>query len=133
MIGRTRERLIADTSTGRAPVDLARPGGHPSMSATALRGVMGRRASPRDLRTAAWLLGGEPHHLLEDQVPQHPQALPRRPAQGLARTLVLNRPGAAQRRARLLEGVATRPGYDHDEYPPAVGRGPPSRYWFSNS
>ncbi|WP_155891775.1 hypothetical protein [Conexibacter woesei] len=42
---------------------------------------------------------------------------------GWPRTLVLNRPGAARRRARLLEGVATKPGYDRDEYPPAVARG----------
>lgn len=42
---------------------------------------------------------------------------------GWPRTLVLNRDGGAERRARLLEGVATRPGFDRDEYPPAVGRG----------
>jgi hypothetical protein len=42
---------------------------------------------------------------------------------GWPRTLVLNRDGAAERRTRLLEGVATRRGYDRDEYPPAVGRG----------
>jgi hypothetical protein len=42
---------------------------------------------------------------------------------GWPRTLVLNRDGAAERRARLLEGVATKRGYDRDEYPPAVGRG----------
>jgi hypothetical protein len=40
-----------------------------------------------------------------------------------ARTLVLNRDGATERRARLLPGVATKRGYDRDEYPPAVGRG----------
>ena len=34
-----------------------------------------------------------------------------------------DRDGVGQRRARLLEGVATRPGYDRDEYPPAVARG----------
>jgi hypothetical protein len=38
-------------------------------------------------------------------------------------TLVLNRPGAAARRDRLLADVPTRAGYDRDEYPPAVGRG----------
>ena len=37
--------------------------------------------------------------------------------------MVLNRPGADARRDRLLEGVATRPGFDRDEYPAAVGRG----------
>jgi hypothetical protein len=37
--------------------------------------------------------------------------------------LVLNRPGAAARRDRLLSSYPTRPGYDRDEYPPAVGRG----------
>jgi hypothetical protein len=42
---------------------------------------------------------------------------------GWPRTLVVNRTGADKRRERLLEGVATKPGYDRDEYPPAVGRG----------
>ena len=46
-------------------------------------------------------------------------------AQGQPRILVLNRPGAAQRRDRLLEesGLAPRADEDRDEYPPAVGRG----------
>jgi hypothetical protein len=42
---------------------------------------------------------------------------------GWPSTLVLNRPGASQRRDRLLEDIPTRHGYDRDEYPPAVGRG----------
>jgi hypothetical protein len=42
---------------------------------------------------------------------------------GWPTTLVLNRPGADERRDRLLEGIPTRSGYDRDEYPPAVGRG----------
>ena len=42
---------------------------------------------------------------------------------GWPRTLVLNRPGADQRRERLLQDVPTRDGFDRDEYPPAVGRG----------
>ena len=42
---------------------------------------------------------------------------------GWPRTLVLNRPGADARRDRLLEDIPTRPGFDRDEYPPAVGRG----------
>jgi hypothetical protein len=42
---------------------------------------------------------------------------------GWPRTLVVNRSGADQRRARLLESYPTRPGFDRDEYPPAVGRG----------
>jgi hypothetical protein len=42
---------------------------------------------------------------------------------GWPRTLVLNRAGADQRRARLLENVATKKGYDRDEYPPALARG----------
>jgi Deoxyribonuclease NucA/NucB len=42
---------------------------------------------------------------------------------GWPRRLVLNRPGADERRARLLSGVPTRDGSDRDEYPPAVGRG----------
>ncbi len=42
---------------------------------------------------------------------------------GWPKVMVLNRPGADARRDRLLEGVATRPGFDRDEYPAAVGRG----------
>jgi Deoxyribonuclease NucA/NucB len=42
---------------------------------------------------------------------------------GWPRTLVLNRPGADGRRDRLLNGIPTRPGYDRDEYPPALARG----------
>src|SRR4051794_31255698 len=37
--------------------------------------------------------------------------------------LVVNRPGADERRERLLAGIPTRDGFDRDEYPPAVGRG----------
>ncbi len=42
---------------------------------------------------------------------------------GWPRQLVVNRPHADDRRDRLLEDVPTRPGFDRDEYPPAVGRG----------
>src|SRR3954463_7874001 len=42
---------------------------------------------------------------------------------GWPSVLWVTRPGAAARRARLLEDVPTRDGYDRDEYPPAVGRG----------
>ena len=45
---------------------------------------------------------------------------------GWPRVMVLNRPGAAARRERLLEGIPTRRGYDRDEYPAAVGRGRPN-------
>ena len=46
-------------------------------------------------------------------------------AKGWPRILVLNRPGAAQRRDRLLDdsALASRADEDRDEYPPAVGRG----------
>lgn len=43
-------------------------------------------------------------------------------ANGSPRILVLNRPGASERRAKLLAGRPTRKGYDLDEYPPAIGR-----------
>jgi hypothetical protein len=36
---------------------------------------------------------------------------------------VINRPGAAQRRDRLLRDIPTKPGFDRDEYPPDEGRG----------
>ena len=45
---------------------------------------------------------------------------------GWPRVMVLNRPRAPQRRARLLLKIPTRPGFDRDEYPPAVGRGRPN-------
>ena len=46
-------------------------------------------------------------------------------ARGWPRVMVLNRPGADERRERLLEesALATRAGFDRDEYPAAVGRG----------
>jgi hypothetical protein len=45
---------------------------------------------------------------------------------GWPRVMVLNRKGADERRDRLLEDVPTRPGFDRDEYPAAVGRGRPN-------
>lgn len=45
---------------------------------------------------------------------------------GWPKVMVVNRPGADARRDRLLEGVPTRPGFDRDEYPAAVGRGRPN-------
>ncbi len=45
-------------------------------------------------------------------------------AAGWPRTLRVNRRGADARRARLLgSSFPTKPGFDRDEYPPAVGRG----------
>jgi len=41
---------------------------------------------------------------------------------GWPTVLVLHRKGADTRRDHALEGVPTKPGYDRDEYPPAVGR-----------
>jgi hypothetical protein len=46
---------------------------------------------------------------------------------------VLNREGAAERRARLLEGVATKRGYDREEYPPAARPGEQRRGDFRGS
>ncbi len=50
-------------------------------------------------------------------------------AAGWPQVLVVNRKGADARRDRLLDesGLATMPGFDRDEYPPAVGRGRGSR------
>jgi hypothetical protein len=42
--------------------------------------------------------------------------------EGWPSVYVLNRKGASERRDRLLEGVPTKPGFDRDEEPPAVGR-----------
>ena len=42
---------------------------------------------------------------------------------GWLRRLVLHRPGADERRDRLLRDIPTRDGFERDEYPPAVGRG----------
>lgn len=44
-------------------------------------------------------------------------------AKGWPRILVLNRPGASARRAKLLADIPTRDDYDRDEYPPALARG----------
>jgi hypothetical protein len=44
-------------------------------------------------------------------------------AKGWPRILVINRAGSDARRDRLLRDWRTKPGYDRDEYPPAVGRG----------
>ena len=46
-------------------------------------------------------------------------------ANGWPRILVVNRKGADARRDRLLDesALGTMPGFDRDEYPPAVGRG----------
>jgi len=46
-------------------------------------------------------------------------------AHGWPRILVVNRPGKGERRERLLQNIPTKPGFDRDEYPPAVGRGRP--------
>jgi len=42
---------------------------------------------------------------------------------GWPRILVVNRPGADERRDRLLRDIPTKDGFDRDEYPPAVARG----------
>jgi hypothetical protein len=42
---------------------------------------------------------------------------------GWPRVMVLNRPGADQRRDRLLAEIPTKAGFDRDEYPMAAGRG----------
>jgi hypothetical protein len=45
---------------------------------------------------------------------------------GWPRVMVLNRKGTDDRRDGLLDGFPTRPGFDRDEYPAAVGRGRPN-------
>ena len=40
--------------------------------------------------------------------------------------MVINRTGTEKRRNRLLAVLPTKPGYDRDEYPAAVGRGKPN-------
>lgn len=42
--------------------------------------------------------------------------------EGWPSVFTLNRKGADARRDKALEGVPTKPGYDRDEEPPAVGR-----------
>ena len=44
-------------------------------------------------------------------------------ARGWPSVYVLKRRGADARRERLLADIPTRPGYDRDEVPPAIGRG----------
>ena len=43
-------------------------------------------------------------------------------AGGEASLLHIDRPGADQNRRESLAGIPTKPGYDRDEYPPAVSR-----------
>ncbi|GLY04517.1 MULTISPECIES: excalibur calcium-binding domain-containing protein [Actinoplanes] len=43
-------------------------------------------------------------------------------AKGYPAVLVLNRPGADERRRKALTTIPTKRGYDRDEYPPAIGR-----------
>lgn len=43
-------------------------------------------------------------------------------AQGYPRVLTIHRKGADERRRKLLDGHATAPGMDRDEYPPAMAR-----------
>jgi hypothetical protein len=48
-------------------------------------------------------------------------------ARGWPRVMVVNRPGADARRDRLMaSSIPTKPGFDRDEYPAAVGRGRPN-------
>lgn len=44
-------------------------------------------------------------------------------AKGWPSVYVLTRRAADARRERLLDDIPTRPGYDRDEVPPAIGRG----------
>lgn len=53
----------------------------------------------------------------DDGVIAHAQAAIR---QGAPVELILERTGAAQRRKASLRGIKTRPGFDRDEYPPAI-------------
>lgn len=43
-------------------------------------------------------------------------------AKGWPRIMILNREGAGARRERLLANIPTKPGFDRDEFPAAVGR-----------
>ena len=82
----------------------------------------GRAVGPPD-RTLRQAGGHTAACVQRPRIPEHPQALPRSGQAGWARRLVLNRRGADARRDRLLENYPIRPGFDRDEYPPAVGRG----------
>jgi hypothetical protein len=44
-------------------------------------------------------------------------------AKGWPRVMIVNRKGTDKRRDRLLALVPTKPGFDRDEYPAAVGKG----------
>jgi hypothetical protein len=67
--------------------------------------------------------GVQPISFLATKYPNIRRHTKRAIGKGWPSVLVLNRPGAGARRDRLLESWDTRPGYDRDEYPPAVGRG----------
>ncbi|RYF10767.1 MAG: DNA-entry nuclease [Oxalobacteraceae bacterium] len=52
--------------------------------------------------------------------PQAAQHIADAQAAGQPSTLTLDRPGTAMRRRASLAGIATAPGMDRDEYPPAT-------------
>lgn len=52
--------------------------------------------------------------------PQAAQHIADAQADGKPSTLTLDRPGTAARRSASLAGIATAPGMDRDEYPPAT-------------
>lgn len=88
--------------------------GHQLLAPGAAGGAQARLQAAVDGSAAA---------LQRHQLSDHQESYGCGDRQGLARILVLNRPGADERRDRLLESIPTRPGFDRDEYPPAVGRG----------
>jgi hypothetical protein len=67
--------------------------------------------------------GVQPISFSKTKYPNIKRHMERAIAKGWPSNLVLNRPGADERRDRLLQSWDTRPGRDRDEYPPAVGRG----------
>jgi hypothetical protein len=86
-------------------------GGSPTPPPTQPRRTCAR---PRVVVRLGWLAARYPN------IRSHALGAIRR---GWPTVLVVNRPGASARRERLLRGIPTRPGFDRDEYPPAVGRG----------
>jgi hypothetical protein len=79
-------------------------------------------ASPADLATCARVDRIVVVRISEARYPKTADHVDDAIRAGQPRRLTLDRRGAAQRREDALQGIATRRGYDRDEYPPAESR-----------
>ena len=89
-----------------------------------LIGRSGARATRRRRSRRACGRPGRRGRPVGDEVPERARARPPRGRAAAGPSVyVITRRGAGARRERLLRDIPTRPGFDRDEVPPAVGRG----------